>query len=159
MFTLEQINKIDKSYFRIIGSNQFSITLQSKVTGHEWHILASDFRSASSCIVEHRHHHSDSFHFHGRYPSLLITIENILNHDTYMMLLFINLKHVTWSYEKEYRCTTASNAPGVPFIKAKPKEIYVPSDVRISFPVSLSIRVPLTVYSLPAVRFSQCTSS
>ncbi len=85
MFTLEQINTIDKSYFRIIGSNQFSITLQSKNTGHEWHLLASDFRFASSCIVEHRHHHTDSFHYHGRYPSLLITIENIQSHDTWFI--------------------------------------------------------------------------
>lgn len=85
MFTLEQIKKIDKSYFRIIGSNQFSITLQSKNTGHEWHILASDLRSSSSCIVEHRHYHADSFHFHGRYPSLLITIENIQSHDTWFI--------------------------------------------------------------------------
>lgn len=43
----------------------------------------------------------------------------------YMALLLYNLKHTSWSYEKEFRCTTASNAPGMPFIDAKPKEIYI----------------------------------
>lgn len=43
----------------------------------------------------------------------------------YMALLMYNVKHSSWSYENEYRCTTASNAVGMPFINAKPKEIFV----------------------------------
>lgn len=43
----------------------------------------------------------------------------------YMALLLYNLKHSSWSYEKEFRCTTASNVDGMPFIEAKPKEIYI----------------------------------
>ena len=46
----------------------------------------------------------------------------------YMMLLFINLKHITWNYEKEFRCTFASNAPGSPFIDATPKEVFIGMD-------------------------------
>ena len=46
----------------------------------------------------------------------------------YMMLFFINLKHITWSYEKEFRCTIASNAPGAPFVNATPNEIYIGMD-------------------------------
>lgn len=40
-------------------------------------------------------------------------------------LLLCNIKHTSWSYEKEFRCTTASNAAGMPFIDAKPKEIFI----------------------------------
>lgn len=43
----------------------------------------------------------------------------------FMALLLCNLKHISWSYEKEFRCTSASNAAGMPFIEAQPKEIYV----------------------------------
>lgn len=40
-------------------------------------------------------------------------------------LFFSNLKHITWNYENEFRCTTASNAKGMPYIDGKPKEIYI----------------------------------
>lgn len=46
----------------------------------------------------------------------------------FMSLLLCNLKHSSWSYEKEFRCTTASNGPGMPYIDAKPKEIYIGMD-------------------------------
>lgn len=40
-------------------------------------------------------------------------------------LLMYNVKHSSWSYEKEFRCVAASSAEGMPFIDAKPKEIYI----------------------------------
>lgn len=43
----------------------------------------------------------------------------------FMALLLCNLKHASWSYEKEFRCTTAANAPEMPYVEAKPKEIYI----------------------------------
>lgn len=43
----------------------------------------------------------------------------------FLPLLLHNLKHTSWSYEKEFRCTTAINAPGAPFIEAIPKEIFI----------------------------------
>lgn len=43
----------------------------------------------------------------------------------FMALLLCNVKHTSWSYEKEFRCTTGAIAPGMPFIDAKPKEIYI----------------------------------
>lgn len=42
-----------------------------------------------------------------------------------MALLMCNVKHTSWSYEREFRCTTGAIAPGMPFIDAKPKEIYI----------------------------------
>jgi len=43
----------------------------------------------------------------------------------YIPILLCNIKHNSWSYEKEYRCPTAANAEGIPFIDAKAKEIYI----------------------------------
>ena len=43
----------------------------------------------------------------------------------FMVSLLCNVKHTSWSYEKEFRCTTGAIAPGMPFIDAKPKEIYI----------------------------------
>ena len=46
----------------------------------------------------------------------------------YLPQLLYNLKHTSWSNEKEYRCIIASNAKGMPFIDAKPKAIYIGRD-------------------------------
>ena len=43
----------------------------------------------------------------------------------FMESFFGNIKHETWSYEKEYRCTTGAIAKGMPFFPASPKEIYI----------------------------------
>jgi len=43
----------------------------------------------------------------------------------YMPLLLCNLKHVSWSYENEFRCTTGAIARGMPYIDASPKEIFI----------------------------------
>lgn len=43
----------------------------------------------------------------------------------YMISLLCNLKHVSWSYENEFRCTTAAISKGMPYIDANPKEIFV----------------------------------
>lgn len=43
----------------------------------------------------------------------------------YITLLLSNIKYTSWSYEKEYRCTMASNARGMPYVEATPKEIFI----------------------------------
>lgn len=43
----------------------------------------------------------------------------------YMQLYLCNIKQATWKYEKEFRCTTGSNAKGMPYIDAIPKAIYI----------------------------------
>lgn len=46
----------------------------------------------------------------------------------YLPQLLYNIKHSSWSYEKEDRCIIASTAKGMPFIDAKPKAIYIGRD-------------------------------
>lgn len=43
----------------------------------------------------------------------------------YMASLFCNIKHETWSYEKEFRCISGTKAKGMPYISAIPKEIFI----------------------------------
>lgn len=43
----------------------------------------------------------------------------------YLVSYFCNIKHISWSYEKEFRCTAAANAKGMPYMPATPKEIYI----------------------------------
>ena len=43
----------------------------------------------------------------------------------YIMTYMYNVKHTSWQYENEFRCTTAANAKGMPYIDAAPKAIYI----------------------------------
>lgn len=43
----------------------------------------------------------------------------------YMICLLCNIKQSAWKYEQEFRCTTAANAKGMPYINAIPNEIYI----------------------------------
>ena len=55
-------------------------------------------------------------------------VKKILIHDLsliYVAQFLCNIKHSTWSYEKEFRCTNGANAKGMPYINAIPKAIYI----------------------------------
>lgn len=43
----------------------------------------------------------------------------------YMALLLYNVKHISWSYENEFRYFVPANASGIPYAKAIPKAIYI----------------------------------
>ena len=43
----------------------------------------------------------------------------------YVAQFLCNIKHSTWNYEKEFRCTAGAQAKGMPYIDAVPKAIYI----------------------------------
>ena len=43
----------------------------------------------------------------------------------YLSTYLCNIKHSTWSYEKEFRCTMGAKAKGMPYTEAYPNAIYV----------------------------------
>lgn len=43
----------------------------------------------------------------------------------YIQLYLCNIKHSSWNYEKEFRCTTGAQSKGMPYIDATPKAIYI----------------------------------
>lgn len=55
-------------------------------------------------------------------------IKKVLINDlslVYVEQYLSNIKHLSWSYEKEFRCTMGANAKGMPFVDANPKAIYI----------------------------------
>ena len=76
----------------------------------------------------------------------------------YIPLFLSNIKHTSWSYEKEYRCTTASSASGMPFLPAKPSAIYIGmkcSDKDTSRLIDISNELRVPVYKMS---FNECAS-
>ena len=55
MFTAEELKDIDAGYFSVIASGGFTLTLQSKNTGHCWHILLQEYPHFRSCLIYHTH--------------------------------------------------------------------------------------------------------
>lgn len=43
----------------------------------------------------------------------------------YLFIMLCNIKHSSWAYEKEFRCTQPTETPEMPFVGAKPKEIFI----------------------------------
>ena len=43
----------------------------------------------------------------------------------YMAQYLCNIKHSSWQYEKEFRCTMGAAAKGMPYVNAVPKAIYI----------------------------------
>ena len=48
----------------------------------------------------------------------------------YLAQLLCNIKHISWQYEKEFRCTMSAIAKGMPYVVAKPKAIYIGMNCR-----------------------------
>lgn len=43
----------------------------------------------------------------------------------YLAQYLCNIKHLSWKYEREFRCTMGAKAEGMPYVEAVPKAIYV----------------------------------
>lgn len=43
----------------------------------------------------------------------------------YIAQFLCNIKHISWQYEKEFRCTMGVTAKGMPYVEATPKAIYI----------------------------------
>lgn len=70
MITPKQLKAIDITYFTILASGSFTVTLQSRNTGHCWHILFQEYPHFKSCLIYHTHHKGSPYHRHGHSPSL-----------------------------------------------------------------------------------------
>ena len=83
MFTTKELESIDRNYFHVIGTSCYAVTLQSKNTKHYWHILHQQYRTFTSCAIQHKHNAEDPFHDYKSAPNLKQAIEGIKNHDHY----------------------------------------------------------------------------
>lgn len=83
MFTQKDISSIDTSYFFILQSSAFSITLQSKNTKHYWHIIHEVGPGYATCQINHKHHYENPWHKHRNQPNLSAVLKEIQSHDLF----------------------------------------------------------------------------
>ena len=83
MFTIEELKNIDHTYFNVIHTGCYCVTLQSKNTKHYWHILHQQYPALTTCKIWHKHKQADSFHEQGNAPTLKLAIAKIREHDHY----------------------------------------------------------------------------
>lgn len=89
MFNKSELSSIDKEYFTVLSANAYQVTLQSKNTLHEWHILAREDRVHGkvihTCIINHRHNCRGGFHAHGSASTLADAMNMIKEHDVFQL--------------------------------------------------------------------------
>lgn len=85
MFKTNEINSIPASYFNIISTSAFVVTLQSKNTKHFWYITHEEYSTHKTCKIYHRHNAYDPYHAHGHSTDLSTAIRNIKSHDKFQL--------------------------------------------------------------------------
>lgn len=83
MFTTKELKTIDRTYFNIIHTGCYCVTIQSKNTKHYWHILHQQYPAFASCKIHHKHNQADAFHEQGNAPTLNQAMKKIQEHDRY----------------------------------------------------------------------------
>ncbi len=84
MITKEELRLIE-GYFTLLSSNAVCVTIRSKCTGHEWHVLLQEFPHFRSFEIQHRHNSRDAFHVHGHAGSMKKVLQKIKDHDIFQL--------------------------------------------------------------------------
>lgn len=69
----------------------------------------------------------------------------------YTTVFLQNIKQSSWKYEMEFRCSVGNTSIGMPFIRAKPYEIYVGekcTSVHFENLVKISQKLKVPIYKL-----------
>ena len=76
---------IDRDYFNILSAGGYDITLQSRPTGHCWHLLERVSNGYRSFVISHRHGDSGPYHPQKTKPkpSVEACCDYIKGHDAY----------------------------------------------------------------------------
>nr|WP_288830114.1 DUF2971 domain-containing protein [uncultured Clostridium sp.] len=67
------------------------------------------------------------------------------------------IKHSSWSYENEFRCPVPINAPGIPYLMAYPKEIFVGAKCGVDNKerlVEIARKMNISIYQMRFDQFS-----
>lgn len=83
MFSTEQLNQMDSSYFNIILTDNKDVTIQSKNTGHYWYLHCTEYPTEESCIIFHKHRYNHPYHQHGSAKTLMQALKSIQRHDAW----------------------------------------------------------------------------
>ena len=63
-------DEIDENYFLILAETQYYVVLQSRSTGHYWHLLERIANGHRTFQISHRHNPTDSYHLQTNKPSI-----------------------------------------------------------------------------------------
>ena len=85
MFSTEELESLDRSYFSVICADAYDVTIMSKNTGHVWYIHNPEYPEPGNCIIFHKHQASHPYHRHGRAGSLRQAVRSIQGHDRYQI--------------------------------------------------------------------------
>lgn len=85
MFHDRDMQMLDKSYFNIVLTGDYDVTVQSKNTGHFWYIHYRECNGEGDCVIFHKHSASDPYHRHGKVKNLWQAVRKIKGHDVFQM--------------------------------------------------------------------------
>ena len=85
VFWVEEIEKLNMSYFNIILMENYDVTIQSKNMGHIWYIYNPEYPGKGECIIFHKHKASYPYHQYGRNRNPWQALKSIKRHDVLQM--------------------------------------------------------------------------
>lgn len=77
----------------------------------------------------------------------------------YLSQYLTNIKHSTWQYEKEYRCSMGAVSKGMPYINATPKAIYIGMNCNEKYRkdlIDIAKELSVSVYQMEFNELSEC---
>ena len=111
---------------------------------HQGFCIAYDMKNPANTVlagctfpIQYTDERLDITSFMKKYVSMVVSeidkksvyrIEQIIRNElslVYVAQLLCNIKHSTWSYEKEFRCIMGAQSKGMPYVDAVPKAIYI----------------------------------
>ena len=82
MFTLQQLNTIDRAYFHVFESSPISVTLKSKNTRHYWKVRIE----GKNTVLDHSHQGDGNYHIQKKnVKSLEAAMNAAKKHDQYQL--------------------------------------------------------------------------
>ena len=86
MFDKEDLNSLDRKYFKVIAAGEYFVTVMSRNTGHYWYIHDPDCEDRQVLALFHRHHGgAESYHFQRHEPTLRSVVRYIRKHDRFQL--------------------------------------------------------------------------
>lgn len=83
MFSLQQLNSIDRKYFMVFESAPYLLVLKSKNTRHYWRIQPTGKKN--QCSIYHSHCGDCNYHFQCNSKDLEESLKTIREHDKYQL--------------------------------------------------------------------------
>lgn len=85
MFTMEELQAIDRNYFTVIFADAYDVILISNNTRHIWYINNVQLTDRNLCLVYHKHHICHPYHKHFRCGTLRRAIKDIKYHNKFQL--------------------------------------------------------------------------